>query len=180
MKILYTRLLGLTAFAAAMTLAGCGGGGSSPNPDNNGPFTVDGVLRTSDFFDRNDDRYYDIFQSDITRDGTAEVEMNSRDVDAQLFVYRRRSDGKYGGVIAQNDDIDSGTSDARVRFDVRRGEIYRVIATSARARELGNYRVFFSRELGRPAVVLPKATDRTAPGFELPAMQPKADKKTAQ
>ena len=81
--------------------------------------------------------------------------MNSRDFDAQLFVYRRKSDSEYSGVIAQNDDIDANTSDARVRFNVRRGEIYRVTATSARAREFGNYRIFFSRELGRPALVLP-------------------------
>ena len=179
MQLLHTRLLGLTAFAAALTLAGCGGG-SSPNPDNNGPFTVDGVIERTDFLDSNDNRYYDIFQTDVTRTGTAEVEMNSNDVDAQIFVYRRNSNGDYGNVIAQNDDIDSNTSDARVQFDVKRGEIYRVIATSSRAREFGDYRIFFSRELGRPAVVLPKVNGRTAPGFDLPAIAPKADKKTAQ
>ena len=175
MQLLYTRLLGLTTVAAAIALAGCGGG-ASPNPDNDGPFTVDGVIERTDFFDSNDDRYYDIFQTDVTRDGTAEIEMDSRDVDAQLFVYRRNSDGGYSGVIAQNDDIDGNTSDARVRFNVRRGEIYRVTATSARAREFGDYRIFFSRELGRPAVVLPKVNGRTAPGFDLPAIQPKAAK----
>ena len=177
MHILYTRLLGLTAVAAALTLAGCGGGGSSPNPDNNGPFTVDGVIDRNDFFDSNDDRYYDIFQFDVTRDGRAEVEMSSRDVDAQLFVYRRQSDGEYGDVIAQNDDIDSNTSDARVRFNVKRGEIYRITATSARSREFGEYRIFSSRELGRPAKVLSRENGRTAPGFDLPAIQPKTAKK---
>lgn len=177
MQLLHTRLLGLTAVAAAITLAGCGGG-ASPRPDNDGPFTVDGVIERTDFFDRNDDRYYDIFQSDVNRDGTAEVEMTSRDLDAQIFVYRRDSNGDYGNVIAQNDDINDNTSDARVRFDVRRGEIYRVIATSAREREFGDYRIFFSRELGRPAIVLPKTNDLTAPGFDLPAITPKAAKAT--
>ena len=177
MQLLHTRFLGLTVVAAALTLAGCGGG-SSPNPDNNGPFTVDGTVERTDFYDSGDDRYYDIFQTDVTRDGTAEVEMSSRDLDSQIFVYRRDSDGNYGNVIAQNDDIDDSTQDARVRFDVRRGEIYRVIATSSRARELGDYRIFFSRELGRPAVVLPRQNGRTAPGFDLPAITPKAARKT--
>lgn len=175
MQLLNTRFLGLTAVASALTLAGCGGG-ASPNPDNNGPFTVDGTVENTDFLDRNDDRYYDIFQTDVTRDGTAEVEMTSRDLDAQIFIYRRSSNGDYGNVIAQNDDINDNTSDARVRFDVKRGEIYRIIATSSRAREFGNYRILFSRELGRPAVVLPRENGRTAPGFDLPAIAPKAAK----
>ncbi len=178
MQLLHTRLLGLTAIAAALALAGCGGGGSSPNPDNDGPFTVDGVIERTDFPDGNDDRYYDIYQLDVTRTGTAEIELASRDFDAQIFVYRRNSDGRYGNVIAQNDDIDGDTSDARVRFTVKRGETYRVTATSARAREFGDYRIFFSRELGRPAVVLPRENGRTAPGFDLPAITPKAAKAT--
>ena len=179
MQLLHMKLLGALGVTSALMLAGCGGG-SSPKPGNNGPFTFDGVIRDTDFYDRDDDRNYDIYQTDVTRDGTAEVELNSRDFDAQIFVYRRNSDGEYGGVIAQNDDIDGNTSDARVRFDVRRGEIYRIIATSSRTQEFGDYRIFFSRELGRPLPVPTSDNDRTAPGFNLPKIQPKAPKKAAQ
>ena len=179
MQLLNTRFLSLTALAAALALAGCGGGGSSPNPDNNGPFTVDGVIERSDFYDRPANRYYDIYQLDVTRDGTAEVELNSRDFDAQLYVYRRKSNGDYGNVIAQNDDIDSSTSDARVTFNVKRGETYRVTATSSRAAEVGDYRIFFSRELGRPLIVPTSQNKIATPGFDLPAMPIKSAKVTS-
>ena len=175
MQLLHTRYLSLTAVAAALALAGCGGG-SSPNPDNNGPFTVDGVVERTDFYDRPANRYYDIYQLDVTRDGTAEIDLSSRDFDAQLYVYRRNSNGDYGNPIAQNDDSDSSTSDSRVTFNVRRGETYRVTATSARAAETGDYSIFFSRELGRPLIVPANQTNRTAPGFDLPAMPLKAAK----
>ena len=160
-------------------LAGCGGG-SSPNPGNNGPFTFDGTIDTNDFFDSKDNRNYDIYQTDVTRNGTAEVDLDSNDFDAQIFVYRRNSNGDYGNVIAQNDDFNSSTSNARVTFDVKRGEIYRVIATSSRKQEFGDYRIFFSRELGRPLPVPTSSNDRTAPGLNLPKIQPKAPKKAAQ
>ena len=132
-------------------LAGCGGG-ASPRPDNDGPFTFDGDLRRSDFYDRNDDRYYDIYVLEVTRSGQAQVAMSSFDVDSQLYIYRRDSNGDYGSPVAQDDDSGDGP-DAIVNFEVRRGEVYRVVATSARTQEFGNYRAFFSRELGRPSVV---------------------------
>lgn len=179
MQLLHIKLIGALSVTSALMLAGCGGG-SSPKPDNNGPFTVDGTIDSSDFFDKTDNRNYDIYQTDVTRDGTAEVDLDSNDFDAQIFVYRRNSNGDYGGVIAQNDDINGSTSNARVTFDVKRGEIYRVIATSSRTQEFGNYRIFFSRELGRPLPVPTSSNDRTAPGFDLPAIQPKAAKKATQ
>lgn len=158
---------------AALLLAGCGGG-ASPNPNNAGPFTVDARIESTDFFDRNDDRYYDIFVTEVARDGRAEVAMSSFDVDSQIFIYRRDSNGDYGNFIAEDDDSGDGP-DAAVRFDVRRGEVYRVVATSSRAQEFGDYRIFFSRELGRPAIVLPRENGRTAPGLDLPALKAKGE-----
>ena len=170
MQLLHIKFLGVMGVGAALMLAGCGGG-SSPKPDNNGPFTVDASIESSDFFDSNDDRYYDIFITEVARNGTAEVEMISDDLDSQVFVYRRDSGGDYD-LIA--DDDDSGdASDALVRFDVRRGEVYRVVATSSRKRETGDYRIFFSRELGRPGVVLPRQNGSTIQGVELPRVQAK-------
>ena len=173
MSFLHIRPLLALGALGALFLAGCGGG-ASPTPNNNGPFTVDGLIDSSDFYDRNDDRYYDIFVTEPSRDGGAEVEMFSRDLDSQLFIYRRASNGDYD-LIADNDN-GAGGFDARVRFDVFRGEVYRIVATSSRTREFGYYRVFFSRELGRPAVVLPRVDGRTNGGFDLPPIAAKAAK----
>ena len=170
MQLLHIKTLGFLGVGAALMLAGCGGG-SSPKPDNNGPFTVDGTIERSDFFDSNDNRYYDIFVTEVARSGRAEVAMSSDDVDSQVFVYRRNSGGGYD-LIADDDDSGDGP-DAVVDFDVRRSEVYRVVATSSRTQELGNYRLYLSRELGRPAIVLPRENGRTAPGFDLPAIKAK-------
>lgn len=170
MQLLHIKLIGALSVTAALMLAGCGGGSSS-DPGNNGPFTVDGTIESSDFFDSQDDRYYDIFVTEVARNGTAEVDMTSNDVDSQLFIYRRDSNGDYN-LVAQDDDSGNGP-DALVRFDVKRGEIYRVITTSSRAQETGNYRVVFSRELGRPAVVLPRVNGAATTGAELPRVKAK-------
>lgn len=180
MQLLNTRFLSATAVLAAVMLAGCGGGGTTPNPDNDGPFTFDGTIDNDDFFDGtgDNDRHYDIFQVDVTRSGTAEIAMSSNDLDSQLYIYKRDSNGNYGNVIAEDDDSGDG-ADAVVRFDVSRGEIFRVITTSSRASEFGGYRVFFSREFGRPLIV---PNNRTAPGFSLPAIKAKGalEKRAAQ
>ncbi len=170
MQLLHIKLIGALSVTSALMLAGCGGGSSS-NPSNNGPFTVDGTIESSDFFDKNDNRYYDIFVTEVASSGTAEVDMTSNDVDSQLFIYLRDSSGNYN-LVAQDDDSGDG-SDAAVRFDVKRGEIYRVITTSSREQEIGNYRVFFSRELGRPAVVLPRINGTATVGVELPRVKAK-------
>ena len=170
MQLLHIKTLGVLGVGAALMLAGCGGG-ASPKPDNDGPFTVDAQIESSDFFDSNDDRYYDIFITEVARNGTAEVEMISDDVDSQVFVYRRDSGGDYD-LIADDDDSGDGP-DAFVSFEVRRGEVYRVVATSAREREFGDYRIFFSRELGRPGVVLPRQNGSVVSGVELPRTKTK-------
>ena len=171
MPLLHIRAWLAAGALGALVLSGCGGG-ASPKPNNNGPFTVDGAIERSDFYDANDDRYYDMFITEPSRDGTAEIEMDSRDVDSQLFIYIRRSNGDYD-LIAQDDD-GAGNYNARVRFDVQTGEVYRVVATSSRAEEVGYYRLYFSRELGRPAVVLPRQSGRAAQGLVLPPMPAKA------
>ena len=172
MQLLHIRLFGGVGVAAALLLAGCGGG-ASPRPNNNGPFTVDAFVERSDFYDRNDDRYYDIFISEIARSGRAEVEMSSFDLDAELFIYRRNSSGDYD-LIAEDDDSGDGP-DALVDFDVDRGDVYRIVATSARPQEFGAYRIFFSREFGRPAVVLPRVNGRTEAGLKLPPLKTKGE-----
>ena len=170
MQLLHIRSLGALSVAAALMLAGCGGG-ASPQPDNRGPFTFDATITTRDFYDRNDDRYYDIFLTEVARSGRAEVAMSSFDLDSQLFIYRRDSNGDYN-LIADDDDSGDGP-DAIVDFDVRRGEVYRVVATSSREQEFGDYRIFFSRELGRPALVASRENGRTATGVDLPAIKAK-------
>ena len=173
MQLLHTRYARIGGTLLVMgALSGCGGGGSSPTPSNQGPFTIDGSLTRADFYDSDNDRYYDIFVTEPTRSGTAQVEMTSPDVDSQVYIYRRRSNGSYD-LIAQDDDSGNGP-DALVRFDVQRGDVYRVITTSAQPRELGFYRAYFSRELGRPAIVPSDQNALTASGLKLPTMPAKS------
>lgn len=179
MQLLNIHYLGLTAVAAALVLAGCGGG-ASPQPNNTGPFTVDGEIESSDFFDRNDNRHYDIFLLRAERSGRAEIAMSSFDLDSQIFVYRDRGDDDFGSPIAEDDDSGDGP-DAVVSFDVQRGVNYRVIATSSRENEFGDYQIFFSREFGRPGILLPRQNARTSSTFDLPAIKAKgAPKKRSQ
>lgn len=179
MQLLHIKTFGLLGVTAALMLAGCGGGSSS-NSNKGGPFTVDGTIERTDFFDSTDNRYYDIFITEVASSGSAEVDMSSNDLDSQVFIYRRDSNGNYN-LVAQDDDSGDGP-DALVRFDVRRGEVYRVVTTSSRAQEFGNYRVFFSRELGRPAVVLPRQSGDLVQGTELPRIKAKGEleKRTQQ
>ena len=174
MQFLNIKKWGVPGVLGALMLAGCGGG-ASPTPGNNGPFALDGYVESSDFYDRNDDRFYDIYLTEIARNGTAQVDMVSYDIDSQLYIYRRDSRGDYN-LVDQDDDGGDGP-DALVRFNVRRGEIYRIVATSSRAQEIGPYRIFFSRPLGRPAIVPVDATNRVAPGLDLPAIQAKGEPK---
>jgi hypothetical protein len=153
-----------------LALAGCGGGGASPNPPTSGPVTVENSLSRSDFFDSEDDRYYDIYVCDARFTGTAELEMSSNAVDSFLYVYRKDSGGDYD-LIAENDDGGSGR-DAALEFTVERGQTYRIVATSALPDERGDYELFFSEELGRPARVLPD-TNRVTQSVKLPARAPK-------
>ena len=170
MQLLYTKILGASGVVAALMLAGCGGG-ASPRPEDHGPFTIDSVIERNDFYDADDDRYYEIFLAEINRNGRAEVEMSSFDLDSQVYIYRRDRDGDYD-LIAEDDDSGDGP-DAFVDFEVRRGEVYRIITTSARPREFGDYRIFFSREFGRPLASVPRGNARTAPELKLPAMKAK-------
>jgi hypothetical protein len=153
-----------------LALAGCGGGGASPNPPTSGPVTVENSLSRSDFFDSDDDRYYDIYVCDAQFSGQARLEMSSNDVDSLIYVYRKASNGDYD-LIAENDDGGSGR-DAALEFSVERGRTYRIIATSALPNERGDYDLFFSEELGRPARVLPDA-NRVTQSVKLPARVPK-------
>ena len=136
-----------------LALAGCGGGGASPNPSSSGPITVDNSLSRSDFFDSDDNRYYDIYVCDAQYTGTATVGMESDEVDSYLLIYRKNSSGDYD-LIAQDDDSGSG-NDAFTEFSVDRGDTYRIIATSSGSEERGDYDLHLSEELGRPARVLP-------------------------
>ena len=160
----------------ALLLAG--GGGSKPNPNTSGPAIVDNALSRDDFRDTDDDRYYDIFVCDVTKTGTAAVEMGSDEVDASLYIYRKNSKGEFD-LIAENDDISAENVNARVEFSVARGKSYRIIATSAQSEERGDYSLYFSEILGRPARVLPDA-NRVAQSFRLPAMPKKSAKKIAK
>ncbi len=147
-------------------LAGCGGGGTSPNPGTSGPAIVDNALTRDDFRDTKNNRFYDIFVCDVRENGVASIEMRSNDVDAYVLVYRKNSSGDFD-LVDQNDDISAQNSDAHLEFDVARGKSYRIIATSANDDERGDYSLYFSQNLGRPARVLPDA-NRTAQSLELP------------
>lgn len=170
MQLLYTRLLGASssAVAAALMLAGCGGGSSS-NSGVEGPFTVDASITNSDILDSKDDRYYDIFQVDVVRNGRAQVAMSSSNLDSQIYVYLQNKNDKNKFDLVYEDDDSGGGSNAVINFDVKRSETYRVTATSARSREFGDYTIFFSRELSRPLVPLL----RQSAGFALPPMKAK-------
>lgn len=148
-----------------LALAGCGGGGASPDPPANGPVKVENSLSRTDFFDSDDDRYYDIYVCEPQTSGLATLEMISDDVDSYLYVYRKDSGGDYD-LIAQDDDSGTG-EDALVEFSVERGRTYRIVATSALSEERGDYDLFFSKELGRPARVLPD-TNRATQSVKLP------------
>ncbi len=183
------RALFLAPFFALFPMAilpGCGGGGTSPDPQINGPAIVDNALTGSDFRDSKLDRNYDIFICDVRQSGVASVEMRSNDVDAYVLVYRKNSKGEFD-LIGQNDDISDQNTDARFDFDVSRGKSYRILATSANADERGEYTLYFSENLGRPARVLPdvnrtaanntapnsSANTQGAPGVDLPPIPPK-------
>lgn len=169
MKTFASRISALLLVPALASLAGCGGGGGTkPNPDTAGPAIVDNALTRDDFRDTEDDRYYDIFICDVTRSGSAAVEMGSDEVDAALLIYRKNSKGEFD-LIAENDDISDQNINARVEFDVSRGKSYRIVATSANSNERGDYSLFFSQILGRPARVLPDA-NRTAQSLRLPPL----------
>jgi hypothetical protein len=57
-----------------------------------------------------------------------------------------------------------------VEFQIARGELIRVLATSSRSRERGDYDITFSQNLGRPARVLQNAAN----AMHLPAAKAKA------
>ena len=156
--------------APVLLLGGCGGGGTSPDPDINGPAIVENSLSRSDFFDSQNDRYYDIYVCDARQNGNATVEMFSNDVDSYLLVYRKTSGGDF--VLITQDDDSNDAGDARLDFFVERGRSYRIIATSASADERGDYDLRFSEELGRPARVLPDA-NRVSQSVVLPALPAK-------
>jgi hypothetical protein len=142
-----------------LALAGCGGGGTSPNPSSNGAVTVENALTRSDFFDSVDDRYYDIYVCEPRNSGVAEVDMFSDDVDSYLLIYRKNSSGDYD--LIKEDDDSGQDKDAFARFDIEDGRTYRIVATSASSDERGDYDIRFSEELGRPARVLPDAMRAT-------------------
>ena len=168
-RAFFTSPLWRLAPVCVLSLAGCGGGGTSPDPGTSGPSIVDNALTSDDFRDIQDDRFYDIFICDVTRNGVANVELRSLDFDATVLVYRRDSGGDLD-LIAENDDLSGTNSNARVEFDVSRGGSYRIIATSARQDERGEYSLFLSEILGRPARVLPDA-NRTAQSLRLPPIK---------
>jgi hypothetical protein len=139
-------MLRLTALGGALltlTAPGCGGGGGNNNND-----------RATEIFERlesgdrrtDDGRYFDLYDIRARRDGRAFIEMRSSSVDAVLVVFDDR-----GNIIAENDeindDINDDITDARVQFDVRRGEVYTVAASSYDPDERGTYSLIFSSEL---------------------------------
>jgi hypothetical protein len=155
-----------------LALAGCGGGGTNPDPPTNGPTIIENALTRSDFRDTEDDRYYDIYICDAPYDGDATVEMRADAVDSYLVLYRKNSDGTFT-LIDQDDDSGDSAGDAFLSFPVRRGRSYRIVATSSQADERGPYLIRFSEELGRPARVLPDGAPSAAHKVDLPPLVPK-------
>ncbi len=150
-------------------LSGCGGG-LNANPGNNGPTTLSARLSTSDFFDSQTGRYYDIFVTDALDSGTGRVAMRSGDFDTQFYVYEKDASGTYTE-IDSNDDADSSTTDSDDEFNITRGNTYRILATSANEREGGSYEIRFSSNLSKPAQVTTQDTQlsTTKGKFSLPA-----------
>jgi hypothetical protein len=161
---------GIALLLPLLALSGCGGSGASPNPDVSGPGRVENSLSRTDFYDTQNGNYYDIYVCDPRETGIATVELQSVDFDAYLLVFRKDANGNFE-LIAQDDD-DGEETDAFVEFPIQRGRSYRIIATSASADERGDYDLLLSRELGRPARVLPDAA-RSAQSFKLPPLPPK-------
>ncbi|RYX81238.1 hypothetical protein EON83_24960 [bacterium] len=152
-----------------LAVSGCGGG-LNPNPGGNGPTTFSGRLSTNDFYDEDSDRYYDIFVTDAVDTDSARVAMRSTDFDTQFYVYEKDSNGDYV-LLDSNDDAGSDTTDSEDSFRVSYGTTYRILATSSRANERGDYEIRFSSELGRPAQVTSQdmALAKSATKFSLPA-----------
>lgn len=142
----------------ALVLSGCGGA-SNANPDPTGPFVFSGRLTSSDFYDDDTNRYYDVYVCDAGGSGDGLVQMRSDDVDSLLYVYRKQSDGDFE-LIGENDDANSGTLDAAFEFDVSRGQTYRIVATTSLQNERGDYSIRFSGDLNRPALLLPNGSNR--------------------
>ena len=124
-------------------LSGCGSG-SGVLPYNQ--TRIDGVL------DQNDSRFSDGSVSDFyiataRRDGRAAIEMQSSHFDAYLIVSAKDSHGELENIV--EDDNSGGGKNARVTFDVKKGEPY-FIATldNSGADSPGPYTVIFSEILG--------------------------------
>jgi len=154
------------ALLPVLALAGCGGG-TSPNPDTSEPVTIANAITGGDFRDERNHRFYDIYVIDPTDSGDVSIEMRSADLDSLLLLFRKDSNGEFD-LVAEDDDSGGGL-DAALDFRVERGESYRVVATTAQRDEFGEYEVRFSRELGRPALVLPRV-GATTQGLVLPPL----------
>ena len=165
-------LLGVCGVGAAF-LAGCGGG-SRANPSPTGPFVIAERLSSSDFYDRDTNRYYDVYVCDAGGSDYGRVQMRSTSVDCYIYVYLKESNGRFT-LIGENDDETSGTTDADFEFDVTRGRTYRIVATSSDTDERGSYDIRFSGDLNRPALLLPDANQRLQ-NLPLPAPIAKAKK----
>ena len=134
-------LLGLLMLLPS--LPGCGGG-SGILPLNQ--TQIDGVL------DQNDSRFSDGSVSDFyiataRRDGHAAIELQSSHFDPYLIVSAKNSKGELENIV--EDDNSGGGRNARVTFDVKKGEPY-FIATldNSGADSPGPYTVIFSEILG--------------------------------
>lgn len=129
----------MAGFLTLLSSAGCGGGGGLAFAD---PTQFDGVL------DQNDSRFSDGSVTDYyiakaRRDGRATIEMRSSRFDPYLIVSAKDSNGEIENII--EDDDSGGGKNARVTFDVKKGESY-FIATldNSHLDKPGPYTVLFS------------------------------------
>lgn len=134
--------LGLLALCLLLS-GGCGGGGGGNGANSN---TVRGALESSDQ-SFSSGGYVDFYVTTAASDGTATVEMDSDTVDSLLLVGIEDSSGNIQTITS--DDNSAGGRNAKVTFQVTRGSVYHLAATTATADAAsGSYALVYSKELG--------------------------------
>jgi hypothetical protein len=133
----FARCTILLAVAAVAVISGCGG-----SVDRINPTRLQGTL------DENDARFSDgsladFYVTTARSNGRAQVDMESGEFDPYVIVSARNSDDEVENIV---EDDDSGDGhNARVTFDVKKGETYFIAALdNSAALAPGRYTIIFS------------------------------------
>lgn len=101
--------------------------------------TVQGSLQDSDCEDPEDGANMDVYRFTLSQATTVGVSMSSTALNSYLYLLSEN-----GTVVAENNNLGSGTTDAGIVFDLQAGT-YFVNATSAMAGETGDYTLTLQR-----------------------------------